>query len=94
MFEPSLLCGVSDYPLVNPRSEFHSTLILREEGKQKNGDKFKLTIKTVNEHLKKMEYAVRGVVPMKANEMEAAIRKVRRICLYLWTHVQLLFSML
>ena len=38
--------------------------------------KFRLKVDTVNEHLRKMEYAVRGVVPTKAGEIETAIKNV------------------
>ncbi len=44
-----------------------------------NKKKFRLTVDTVNEHLRKMEYAVRGVVPTKAGEIEAAIKNVSGI---------------
>lgn len=38
--------------------------------------KFRLTLDTINPHVKGMEYAVRGAVPLEAARIEADIRKV------------------
>lgn len=68
------------YPLTEHWNSYHSSVIsLKEPGpKPHNGqkEKFKLTIDTVNEHLRKMEYAVRGTLPMMAAQIEKEIKNV------------------
>ena len=39
--------------------------------------KFRLTYETLNKHVLKMEYAVRGQIPQEARRIEKAIKKVR-----------------
>ncbi len=57
-------------------SSYHTSVIALKE--TKTNEKFHLKLETVNEHLRKMEYAVRGVVPMRAGEIENAIQNVSR----------------
>ena len=89
------MSGPSTYPLtehfplamsMRPNyqiSSYHSSPVKLMENKttlyNANKKKFRLTVDTVNEHLRKMEYAVRGVVPTKAGEIEAAIKNVSGI---------------
>ena len=40
--------------------------------------KFRLTVDTINPHVKNMEYAVRGALPQEAARIEADIKKVSR----------------
>ena len=44
----------------------------------RNGERFRLTMDTINPYVKNMEYAVRGKMPQEAAKIEAAIEKVRR----------------
>ena len=39
--------------------------------------KFRLTYETLNKHVLKMEYAVRGQIPQEARRIEKALKKVR-----------------
>ena len=39
--------------------------------------KFRLTYETLNKHVLKMEYAVRGQIPQEARRIEKALEKVR-----------------
>ena len=41
--------------------------------------KFRLTYDTLNKHVLKMEYAVRGQIPQEARRIEKAIKKVREL---------------
>ncbi len=55
-------------------SPYHTSVIATKEAK--TNEKFRLKLNTVNEHLRKMEYAVRGIVPSRAAEIEQAIKNV------------------
>ena len=41
--------------------------------------KFRLTYETLNKHVLKMEYAVRGQIPQEARRIEKALKKVREV---------------
>lgn len=41
-----------------------------------SGERFRLTMETINPFVKNMEYAVRGKMPQEAAKIEAAIKKV------------------
>lgn len=41
--------------------------------------KFRLTYDTLNKHVLKMEYAVRGQIPQEARRIEKAIKKAREL---------------
>ena len=49
----------------------HSTPLFTERRQ-----KFRLTYETLNDHVKKMEYAVRGMIPQEAARIQKAITKV------------------
>lgn len=79
MSGPSNWCPLTEnFPLsvrLSPLSSYHTSVISLKEPTGKSSDKkFKLTLDTVNEHLRKMEYAVRGLIPSKAAEIEKAMK--------------------
>ena len=49
----------------------------KSEAGQDPDTRFKLTLETVNENLRKMEYAVRGKLLLEAKKINAAINEVR-----------------
>ena len=82
MSGPSSLCPLTEHlPLrvrLAPLSSYHTSVISLKEPSPKRSDdgKFKLTLDTVNRHLRNMEYAVRGLIPIKAAEIEKALKQV------------------
>lgn len=57
-------------------SPIHSTAIPLQNSKYDPDSKFKLTLETVNESLRKMEYAVRGKIVMEAKQIVKNIQNV------------------
>ena len=83
MSGPSSLCPLTEHFSLRrvrlaPLSSYHTSVISLKEPSPKRSDdgKFKLTLDTVNRHLRNMEYAVRGLIPIKAAEIEKALKQV------------------
>lgn len=65
---------------LSPMSSSHSTVVpaplQKTEADHDPDSRFKLTLATVNENLRKMEYAVRGKLLLEAKKINAAIKEV------------------